>query len=171
MPRPAGQLQRVMTELTVGVHQGHRRRIRQLSDTHTGEVDQQVRVPFSGTVSANPGFVDKLVVWEQPFLYAPNQRRVPFPTPHFVGCKFELTDPPVNGTGDAVWVTLDGQVLTWTQSAELWYVGALVRFGAVAPAMTDAAVAFESIAHLTFQGYATYGEGEGDVLPPPVDGG
>src|ERR1700752_4240028 len=83
MGPPAGQLERSLAALTIGVHAGARQRVKALSDTVTGEYEQQVHQKLSGVASSAWAFSDQVVQWELPFLYAPLQRRVPFPTPHF----------------------------------------------------------------------------------------
>ena len=91
--------------------------------------------------------------FEYPFLYAPAQRLVPFDRPHFTK-GFELT------SGAATLVHLDAQVLSWDINESNWTIGAKIRLYAVAPLMDTTPVAFSAIAHLTFQGYAAYAEGE-----------
>lgn len=147
---PRGQLERSLAALTIGVHQGARQRRRDLYDTRIGEYEQQVHVPLSGEATADWGYADQAVAWEMPFLYAPLQRRVPFPTPHFT-YGIEMT------SGQSALVLIAAHVIDWTVTDQQWYVGATVRFAACAPLATDPQP-YAAIAHLSFEGYATSAE-------------
>lgn len=150
MAKPKGSLQRSLAGLTIGMAQGQAARRRALVDTLTGEYIQQVHVPVSGNASVTPGSVDTKVQWEMPFLYAPLQRRVPYPTPHF-NYGVEMTA----GLGELV--RIHAQVIGWTVTDAQWYVGAAVRFIVDAPNATSES-SFAAIAHLSFQGFATMAE-------------
>jgi|GraSoiStandDraft_43_1057313.scaffolds.fasta_scaffold707472_1 hypothetical protein len=154
MSRPtAGQLERSLASLTIGLVQGQQFRQRVLSDTYQGEWDQQVQLEFSGGAGNQWGFVDTDIMFEYPFLYAPTQRLVPFDRPHF-NKGFELLTP------STTLVHLDAQVISWNINESNWTVGAKIRLYAVAPAADVTPELFRAIAHLTFQGYATYAEGD-----------
>lgn len=154
MSRPApGQLERSLAALTIGVVQGQQHRERVLRDTHTGEWDQQVQLEFSGSAGNQWGYADTEIMFEYPFLYAPAQRLVPFDRPHF-NKGFEMLTPSTN------LVHLDAQIISWNTNDTGWIVGCKVRLYAVAPANDVSAESFNAIAHLTFQGYAAYAEGE-----------
>lgn len=154
MARPRGQLERSLTALTIGMAQGQQQRRRALEDTHTGEYEQQVHVNVSGAATNAWSFVDEPVQWELPFLYAPLQRRVPFPTPHFQA-DFEIT------AGTAELVVMHAQVIGWAVTEQQWYVGATVRFAAQAPALADdAQTSYSAIAHCSFEGFATMAEAD-----------
>jgi hypothetical protein len=150
VPRPRGQLERSLAALTIGVQNGVSERRKALSDTFTGEYEQQVHVPLSGQASATWGFTDQPVNWELAFLYAPLQRRVPFGTPHFT-YGIEIT----GGQGDLV--LIHAHVIGWTITEQRWYVGATVRFAACAPNATDT-IPYSAIAHLSFEGFAAVAE-------------
>lgn len=152
MGRPGGQLERSLAALTIGIHQGVVARGRALADTRTGEYEQQVHVPLSGIANNGWGFVDMPVQWELPFLYAPLQRRVPFPTPHFT-YGIEMT------AGQGELVVIHAHVTAWTITESQWYVGANVRFAASAP-NAIAPSPYLAIGHLSFEGYATLSEGD-----------
>lgn len=146
-----GQLERSLEALTIGVHQGARRRSRVLADTHTGEYDQMVQLNVTGLAGNEWAYDDQPVTWELPFLYAPAQRRVPFDRPHFKP-GFEVLQPT------DVLIHLGAQVVGWNINDSGFFIGATVRVYIVAPLVTEQ-VSFGAIAHLTFQGYATYAEG------------
>jgi hypothetical protein len=150
---PHGQLERSLAALTIGVHQAAEQRRRTLADTITGEYEQQVHVPLAGEAAAGWAFVDSAVRWEMPFLYAPLQRRVPFPAPHF-GYGIEHV------SGQSALVVIHAAVAGWTITDEQWYVGATVRFAVHAPAADPASpgTPYAAVAHLSFQGYATMAE-------------
>lgn len=148
-----GQLERALGSMTVDLLQGRDFQKRVLADTYTGEWEQQVHVPFNGSAGNEWGFADQTVNWEMPFLYAPAQRRVPFETPHFT-YGVEL----LNAAADLV--HFGAHVIAWNINDSGWYIGATVRLAAVAPNATTVAVLFSAIAHLSFQGYASYAEGD-----------
>jgi hypothetical protein len=152
--RPRGQLERALASLTVGVAQGEQERRRALYDTATGEYEQQVQVPLSGTAAAAWAYTDQPVNWEMPFLYAPLQRRVPFQTPHFTyGIEHTV------GTNELV--VIHAMVTVWTISPQGWCVGATIRFAVAAPALDPTLTTpYAAVAHLRFQGYATMAEGD-----------
>jgi hypothetical protein len=155
MSRPApGQLEQSLSALTIGVVQGKEWRERVLSDTHSGEWHQQVQLQFSGSAGNQWGFVDHDVYFEYPFLYAPSQRLVPFDRPHFSKGFENLTPSSTN------LVHLDAQVVNWITNDSNWIIGATIRLYAVGPNNDVTAEPFSAIAHLTFQGYAAYAEGE-----------
>jgi hypothetical protein len=139
--------------MTIGLVQGQKFRQRILSDTHTGEYEQQVQLKFSGTAGNEWGYVDADIYFQNPFLYAPAQRMVPFDRPHF-SKGFELLN-----AGPTL-VHLDAQVTDWHINESSFIVGAKVRIYATAPSMTTAPQPFSAIAHLTFQGFSTYAEGD-----------
>lgn len=152
MARPMGQLERSLAALTIGVHQGTQQRRKALADTYAGDYEQQVHVPLSGTAALAWSFSDHDVQWEMPFLYAPVQHRVTFPTPHF-NPGIELTGP----RGDLV--VIHAHVLGWTVTESQWFVGATIRFAVSAPAvLSTATVPFSAVAHLSFRGYAAMAE-------------
>jgi hypothetical protein len=151
-PKP-GQLERSLSALTIGFAQGQKLRADILTDTHSGEWHQQVQLQFSGSAGNQWGYVDHNIYFEYPFLYAPSQRLVPFDRPHF-SKGFENLTP---GTS---LVHLDAQVIEWTTNDSNWIIGATIRLYAVAPANDVTAEPFSAIAHLTFQGYAAYAEGD-----------
>lgn len=148
MPRPIGQLDRVLDTLTIGLLTGKEKRDAQLAFSATREVEQQVRVPLSGDAGNGWGFVDQAVNWELPFIYAPAQRDSNFPTPHF-------SYGVVLGSGTANFVDVRAQVLTWSFNDSSWVIGAMMRFASSAPMLEgEETVPYSAIAHLTFQGYA-----------------
>jgi hypothetical protein len=155
MARPRGQLHRSLKALSIGMQQGVGERQRALADTATGEYDQLVHVPLSGSAAPPWGFTtpDTQVRWETPFLYAPLQHRVPFPTPHFHHPGFEM----LSGAGELI--LFHAQVVGWTVTEERWYVGATLRFSVSAPNAT-ANVPYSAIAHCTFTGWATMAEAD-----------
>jgi len=152
-PAQPGQLERALTNLTVGLVQGQQLRERILRDGYQGEYEQQVQLQFAGAAGNMAGFTDADITFELPFLYAPAQRHVPFETPHFT-YGIELLN-----AGDTL-VQLAAHVTAWNINDSNWVVGATVRLTAVAPLVTTEAVAFAAIAHLRFQGYASYAEGD-----------
>lgn len=152
MTRPVGQLERSLAALTIGMAQGQAARAKGLADTGTGEYLQQVHVPVSGVAGADALFADTNVQWELPFLYAPDQRRVPFLTPHFT-YGIEIT------AGQAALVVVDAHVVGWAITEQNWYVGATVRLSASSPGAVEP-VPYSAIAHLSFEGYATPAEGD-----------
>lgn len=148
-----GQLDRALSRLTIGLVQGQQFRERVLYDTHSGEWDQQVQINFSGSAGNEWGFVDTSIMFEYPFLYAPAQRLVPFERPHFSkGIELLTPSPDL--------VHLDAQIHSWNINESGWIIGCQVRLLAVAPAASTDAVLFSAVAHLTFQGYAAYAEGD-----------
>ena len=155
MTRPMGQLERSLAALTIGVAQGERQRRLALADTHTGEYMQQVHVPLSGVATGGWGSIDVPVTWELPFLYAPLQRRVPFPTPHF-HANFEVT------AGQGALLLMHAQLIAWNVTDADWYVGATIRFAIAAPGgqNPNPQIAYSAIAHCSFQGFATLPEGD-----------
>jgi hypothetical protein len=151
MTRPAGQLDRALTALTIGVVQGQRFRDRVLWDSYTGEYDQQVQLKVSGKASSVWGFADQKLKFDVAFYYAPTQRSVPFDRPHFtVG--FELLN------ASKVLVVFTASVIRWTITNSGWITGATVRIASAAPALAANAQPepFRALAHLVFQGYASY---------------
>lgn len=177
MSRPAGALERSLASLTIAIHQDREERRSALADAYTGEHFQQLHVDLSGLATATWGFSDEDVSFELPFLYAPAQRMVPFEVPHYTfGVEHKVTPSDL--------VLIDAHVLSWHVTEERWIVGAKVRFAVCAPNFSSApplasvtwepervgarvgavdltqGVPFNATAHLTFQGYATYAEGE-----------
>lgn len=152
-PRPQGSLERGLVAMTIGVQQDRDFRKRMLEDSQQGEFEQQVQLQFSGTAGNDWGFVDTPVMFEYPFLAAKAQRLVPFDTPHFTK-GFELTN-----ASDTL-VHIDAQIVKWNINESGWIIGATVRLYATAPSMAAAPQPFQGIAHLRFQGYATYAEGD-----------
>lgn len=168
--RPTGQLEKSLAALTIGIASDRQQREQALADAHTGEHIQQVQVDLSGQLTSSWGYADKDVAFLMPFLSARSQRQVPFEVPHFsYGVEF-VTQP-----SDLVVIT--AHVLSWRRSPENWITGARVRFAAVAPnaqpappspslraevrvGTSSGSVSFNATAHLTFEGYATYAEGE-----------
>jgi hypothetical protein len=149
---PRGGLARSLAALSIAPEVERADRASALSDTATGEYEQQVHVPLSGVAAPTPAFIDAPVAWELPFLYAPLQRRVPFPTPHFT-CGIEHTA----GTGQLV--LIHAHVIAWTVTESQWYVGATVRFDVSAP-LAIANSPYAAIAHLSFSGFGTLAEAE-----------
>lgn len=157
MPRSGGQLERSLAALTIGHSQDQKARKDQLSYSSAREVEQQVRVPISGTAGNGWGLVDVPVGFKFPFLYAPIQRPVPYGTPHF-SYGVEM------GTGTNTLIVVHAQILTWNTTDSGWIIGATVRLQASAPQVTvDANVNFSATAHLRFQGYAAESE-EGEII-------
>ena len=155
MSRPAGALDRALAAITIGMAQGQQFRERVLADTRTGEYEQQIQLSVSGTAGNGWGFADAQVMFEYPFLFAPTQRMVPFDRPHFQA-SFELMN-----ASDTL-VHLAAHVIDWNVNDSGWIIGATVRVVGTAPAVSDSAnlEAFSALAHLTFQGYCTYAEGD-----------
>ena len=150
MARPAGQLERSLAALTIGVHQGAAQRVKALSDTVTGPYKQVVHVQLTGSATATWGFLDRDVQWELPFLYAPLQWRVPFRTPHF--------EPGIEMTaGQGELMVIHAHVIGWTVTESQWYVGATIRFAVAAPNAATP-TPFAAIAHLGFIGWGTMAE-------------
>lgn len=152
MARPTGQLEKSLAALTIAMHEGLRERQAAKADAHTGEHVQQIHVPLSGSLAAAWGYSDRDVNFLLPFLYAPSQRQVPFDVPHFT-YGVEFVTPPSD------LVLVQAHVLSWRKSEESWITGARVRFTACAP-NASAHIPFNAMAHLSFEGYATYAEGE-----------
>lgn len=174
MGRPIGQLEKSLASLTIAIKRGADERHAALADGYTGEHVQQIHVDLSGVAASDWGFADKDVNFLMPFVYAPAQRQVPFEVPHFTyGIEFKV--PP------AGIVAITAHVLSWRQTPEGWITGAKVRFIAMAPgsqpvantvtkpregapiragATSGGGVSFTATAHLSFEGYATYAEGE-----------
>lgn len=151
--RPQGQLERTMVDITIGTIKSMRTRERNLAATRAGEWDQQVEFPISGLAGNEWGSVDVPVTWEHPFIYAPTQRSVPFPNPH---------------VADHVeWQALQGgalvisslHIIAWNVNDYGWWIGATVRVAVCAPNAT-AAVAYQGVVHLTFEGYASPTDGD-----------
>jgi hypothetical protein len=155
MGRPVGQLERSITALAIAPQLAAAKRDRDLADTATGEYDQLVHVPLSGQAAPPwaPTTPDVPVQWEMPFLYAPLQHRVPFPTPHFHNPGIEM----LSGTGELI--LFHAQVVGWTVTEERWYVGATLRFSVSAPNAT-ANVPYSAIAHCVFTGWASMAEAD-----------
>lgn len=182
MARPTGQLEKALSELTIAVKQDADERRLALRDSYTGEHFQQVHLGVSGLATKIWGYADRDVVFELPFLAAPAQRQVPFAVPHFNYGIEHITSP-------RDLVLINAHVLAWRITEENWIVGARMRIAAQAPnfippapiltlaeigptglppimgaASTSPAdldgVPFNITAHLTFQGFATYAEGE-----------
>lgn len=151
MSRPLGQLERALADLTIGVQHGKERRQVALSDTYTGEWEQQVQVALSGVATASWGFTDAQVAWELPFMYAPLQRMVPFETPHFT------PGIEINQASDLLIV--HAHVTNWKVNEYGWVVGASVRFAVYAP-NASGPMNYQATAHLRFQGYAGAAEGD-----------
>lgn len=152
--RPQGELERAMTETTIGVIAAYKERERMLSSTRSGEYDQQVEFPIAGVAGNLWGSVDVPVTWEHPFLYSPLQRPVPFVNPHVAGSHVEWQS---NSGGELIIASL--HVISWNITNYGWYIGAKVRVAVCAPNAT-AATAYQGIAHLTFQGYAYPTDGD-----------
>lgn len=150
MGRPGGQLERSLDALMAAGQRGAAEREHALADTVTGEYEQQVHVPLSGVADVTAAFVDVPVQWELPFLYAPLQRRVPYPTPHFLA-SIEHT------VGQGALVIIHASVIGWDVTSQLWYAGAMVRFDVSAPLATGPSP-YAAIAHCSFQGFATMAE-------------
>lgn len=152
MSRPAGQLERSLAALTISVAHGSRQRQKALDDSRTSEYEQQIRIPLSGQAGVEWVSTEKQFTWEQPFLYAPLQRKVPFSTPQFTsGIEFSSK----NGL-----VVVHAHLVAWTITEENWVIGATIEFAAGAPnAAPDTVVSWSAIAHLSFEGYSTYAEG------------
>jgi hypothetical protein len=155
MARPGGQLDRSLDALTSGLIRGKAARESQLAHTEAREIEQQVRVPLSGKAGSEWGSIDKKVGLALPFIWAPDQRGVPFKTPHF-SYGIEL------GVGSNVLVVVHAQVVNWTKNDSSWIIGAKMRFAAIAPGSGVTPVSFSAMAHLTFQGWAAESE-EGEL--------
>lgn len=146
MPRATGQLDRVLSGLTVGLLTDQRDRHIQLAHSAGEEVEQQVRVLVQGEVGGGWNHTDRDVYWTLPFIWAPAQREVPYRTPHFsYGVEMR--------SGTEQLVIVDAHVLSWLTNNSSLVEGARIRFAASAP-NTTAAFKFSAVAHLTFQGYA-----------------
>ncbi len=148
MPRPIGQLERGLGDLTIGMEQAKARRGRINEASGAGEVEQQVRVPVAGTAANGWGFVDGGVGFEMPFIWLPAQRMAPFKTPHFsYGIEHIVA-------GDQL-VLIHASVIKWNVDKSSRVLGARVRFAASAPqAAEEELVEFSAEAHLRFQGWA-----------------
>lgn len=146
MPRGAGQLERVLDGLTVGLLTDQRARESQLSHAAGSEVEQQVRVMLQGEADTGWGAADRDVRWPLSFIWAPAQRDAPFRTPHF-SYGIEMR------TGTQELIIVHAHVLRWITNDSSLVEGATIRFAASAPSAV-AAVKFSAVAHLTFQGYA-----------------
>ncbi len=153
MARPRGQLDRFVNATVVRPRLAERHRRRTLADGYTGEFEQQIQVALAGVAGNVWGFVDESYSFEYPFLYAPIQRRVDLLTPVFRS-GIELVDP-----NPQYLVIVHAHCVGWTYSEENWIIGSTVRFAVVAPAATTQAIAYNAIAHLAFQGYASLPEG------------
>jgi len=152
MSRSRGGLDRSLEALTIGMFQATGDRDKALLETRSGEYEQQVHIPLSGQAQTAPGFADATVMWEHPFVYAPLQRTIPFPTPHFT-YGTELT----SGSGELI--VIHAQVIAWTISRENWWTGATVRCDVTAPLAT-APSPYSALVHCSFQGYAIPTEGD-----------
>jgi hypothetical protein len=177
--RPTGQLEKSLASLTIAIKQGELERNAALADGHMGEHTQQIHVPVSGIATSTWATREQNVNFLMPFLYAPLQRQVPFEVPHFhYGVEFKA--PP----SDLVLVV--AHVLSWTRTEENWIVGAKMQFAAQAPNFVQQVIntvtkpephrggvvragetqsslpgiPFNATVHLSFQGWATYAEGE-----------
>lgn len=144
-----GQLDRSIDALTAGLLGGQAARKRQLAYSAAREVEQQVRVPLSGEAGSGWGTTDKTVGFVLPFVYAPDQRGVPFETPHF-SYGVEM------GVGTIVPIVIHAHVLHWIQNDSSWITGARMRF--MAQAAGEEVIKFSAMAHLTFQGWAAESE-------------
>lgn len=149
--RPQGQLERALTQVTIGMLQDYLAREKNLEAGRSGEYDQQVEFPISGTAGSAWGSADVPVTWEHPIVYAPTQRTVPFEKPH-VSNHIELPT-----TTELIVAT--AHVISWNQNDNGWYIGATVRVAVCAPNATDT-VPYSGTVHLTFQGYASPTDGD-----------
>jgi hypothetical protein len=155
-PRPAGELDRALSGLTLDVHKGRVRREQLLADAYQGEYEQQLQVQLSGTAGSGWGYVDQDYMFEFPFLWAPVQRRSEFDTPIFRS-GIEIVVP------QSSLVLAHAHVVGWHSSPESWIVGARVRFAVSAPAASTTPIPYQAIAHLSFQGYASLPQGVSDL--------
>lgn len=160
MARPsANQLDRSLAELTISLTRAREERAAALRDGHTGEWVQQVQVPLSGLLGTGWGSADAPVTFDVPFLYAADQRAVPFQTPHF-SYGVEFTSTPVGP------VVATASVLQWLRSDEGWIVGAMIRYCISQPnpvtigGVPQPPQPYSATAHLTFEGYASPAEGD-----------
>jgi hypothetical protein len=140
--RPGGQLERIVTDLTIGVHRGLQERERALESSRSGPYEQSVQVPINGQASSGWGYVDKAVTWEHPFVYSPAQSRLPFATPH-VSHHIEFT----RVLSDLV--IAHAHVTSWIQDVRGGFIGARVRVASCAP-NTTGTVPYAGILHLKF---------------------
>jgi len=162
MPRPQGQLERALVDLTIGEEHGQRERQRIDEGVGLHEIEQQVRVPVSGTAGNGWSFADKGVGFQLPFEYAPVQRGAPFRTPHFsYGIEHVVAGSQL--------VLIHASVLRWNVDPSMRVLGAGIRFAVSAPTAEGETVPFSAEAHLTFQGFA--GEIESGHWPSDTDEG
>jgi hypothetical protein len=149
-PRP-GQLERTLSDITLGVERVRRRSHQQAKDSGGNEAQQQIRIPISGTVASGWGFVVTQVGFLYPFLWLPVQRQAPFETPHFsYGFDFEGYGGLIGHAG----------IKKWNIDDSMNVLGATVEIGVTSPNTTKTEEPFRATVHLTFQGYAAdYEEG------------
>ena len=153
--KPINALERSLKALTIGVQQSAQRRASGSQSEQAGEYQQQVQIPLSGSAALKPMFADVSVTWRMPFLWAPQQRLVPFSVPHFT-YGVEFTDVP-NGL-----VVIHPSVVGWTKDVRNWFTGALIRATVWAPGLDEQkTVDFSAALHLVFQGYAAQPEDTG----------
>lgn len=156
MPKSVGGLERALVGMTIGVEQHRQKRHKQLHYTAGREMEQQMRVPLSGTVGNGWGFIDRGVGFLLPFIWLPAQRPVPFKTPHFsFGIEHEA--------GINVLVLIHAAVIHWNIDKSSRVRGAKIRYASSAPMLAEGETKnFSATAHLTFQGWACETE-EGEV--------
>lgn len=155
MARPVGSMERSLAAVTIGMARDQKSRRLALADTHQGEWEQQIHLPISGQATNVVAHVDCDVSWELPFLYAPQQRQVPFEVPHFTK-GFEQT------VQTAALIRYDAYVTQWAKNDQGWITGAVVRIIVDAPNVpaVGPAIPYQATAHLSFEGYATMPEGD-----------
>jgi hypothetical protein len=154
MARPIGQLEKSLAALTIGVRLGERQRERATSDGVLTEWEQQIQLPLRGKAGSAAAHVDKMIGFDVAFVRAPQQRLTDWggPQPHFsYGIEFTSVHK------DAIFIT--ASVVGWKINDFNWCVGARMRFQVFAPSVTKQ-VPYSAVAHLVFQGFGGFAEGE-----------
>lgn len=160
MARPStNQLEKSLVALTIALQLAKDERELALRDGHTGEWVQQVHVPLTGVLGTGFGSADAAVTFDVPFLYAADQRQVPFEVPHF-SYGVEFTSPVVGA------VVVTAHVMQWLHSEQGWVIGAMIRYCVSQPnpvvvaGVPQPPQPYSAVAHLTFEGYASPAEGD-----------
>lgn len=153
--KPFNALERSLKALTIGAQMSGQRRATGSQSEVAGEYEQQVHIPLSGSAALKPMFGDTDVTWRVPFLWAPQQRLVPFTVPHFT-YGVEFTEVPTDI------VVIHPAVVGWKKDVRNWFTGAFIRAAIWAPGVDEqTTVDFSATLHMTFQGYAAQPEDTG----------
>ena len=147
-------LSRVLGDLVIGSENARKQRRDDLATIKSGEYDQQVEVPFSGSATSTWGYQDIKMSWEHPIVYAPLQRDPQFETPH-------ITDHISLSGKETSLVIVVAHLIAWNYNERGWFVGATMRLAAQAP-LTNAEIAYSGMLFATFQGMA-FPTDEGDT--------